>query len=405
LRRPTETALYALVRDHLKTFLAYARERYERGLPRYVEEELRAYLKCGVFAHGIVRARCDACGHDLLVAFTCKSRTLCPSCAGRRMANTAAAVVDGVLPDVPVRQYVLSLPWELRLLAAVEAPVLTALGRIFVEAIFASYRMRARRRSLERTQCGAINFVQRFGSSLNLNVHFHVILVDGVWTRSTDSRVQFHAAAPPSHAELAAIVERVRARALAWLRGNGHIDELPAEERSQEPTAQTALEACAAIAMARGQTRILGADQERDESDHGSGRPGMDGAVESAGFNLHAGVSIPAGDDEGHEKLCRYAARPAVSMQRFRRLRGGLVAYHLKYVRGPRAKHRIMDPMECLARLAALVPPPRYPLVRYAGVLGPRSAWRKEIVPRPREAPSRCRPPPPAVHTKTSRGE
>ena len=81
-------------------------------------------------------------------------------------------------------------------------------------------------------------------------------------------------------------------------------------ERSQEPTAQTALEACAAIAMARGQTRILVADQERDESDHGSGRPGMDGAVESEGFNLHTGVSIPAGDDEGREKLCRYAARP-----------------------------------------------------------------------------------------------
>ena len=41
-RRPTETALYALVRDHLETFLAYTREQYERGLPRYVEDELRA---------------------------------------------------------------------------------------------------------------------------------------------------------------------------------------------------------------------------------------------------------------------------------------------------------------------------------------------------------------------------
>jgi len=47
----------------------------------------------------------------------------------------------------------------------------------------------------------------------------------------------------------------------------------------------------------------------------------------------------------------------------------------------------------------------RLALSRTGGVLGPRSAWRKEIVPRPREAPSRCRPPPPAVHTKTSRGE
>jgi hypothetical protein len=275
------------------------------------------------------------------------------------MSNTAAAVVDRVLPDVPVRQYVLSLPWELRLLAAVKAPVLTALGRIFVDAIFASYRGRARRRGLRAAQCGAINFVQRFGSSLNLNIHFHVVVLDGVWTRSAGQGVRFHAAAVPSQVELVAIVERVRARALAWLKRNGHIDESPEEERSQEFGEQTALEACTAIAMARGRTLTLGAD--REANDHGTGRPGLDDAVESDGFNLHAGVSIAAGDDEGREKLCRYAARPAVSMQRFRRLRGGLVAYHLKYVRGPRAKHRIMD-----------------------------------IVPKPRGAPPPCKPPTPS---------
>jgi hypothetical protein len=48
-RRPTETVLYGLVRQHLESFLAHAREHYESGLPRYVEQELRAYLKCGVF--------------------------------------------------------------------------------------------------------------------------------------------------------------------------------------------------------------------------------------------------------------------------------------------------------------------------------------------------------------------
>ncbi len=96
-RRPTETVLYGLVRQNLEPFLAYAREHYDGGLPRYVENELRAYLKCGLFSEGFVRCHCDACGHDLLVAFSCKSRTVCPSCAGRRMANTAAAVVENVL--------------------------------------------------------------------------------------------------------------------------------------------------------------------------------------------------------------------------------------------------------------------------------------------------------------------
>jgi hypothetical protein len=114
LRRPTETVLYQLVRANLESFLAYAREHYDGGLPRYVERELRAYLRCGVFSEGFVRCRCDACGHDLLVAFSCKSRTVFPSCAGRRMANAAATIVDRVLPDVPLRQYVLTLPYELR---------------------------------------------------------------------------------------------------------------------------------------------------------------------------------------------------------------------------------------------------------------------------------------------------
>jgi hypothetical protein len=66
--------LYGLVREHLESFLAYAREHYAGGLPRYVELELRAYLKCGVFSEGFTRCHCDACGHDLLVAFSCHAR-------------------------------------------------------------------------------------------------------------------------------------------------------------------------------------------------------------------------------------------------------------------------------------------------------------------------------------------
>jgi hypothetical protein len=388
-RRPTETVLYGLVRQHLETFLRHARDNYDGGLPRYVEDELRGYLKCGVFSEGFVRARCDACGHDLLIAFSCKSRTTCPSCAGRRMANTAAAVVDRVLPDVPVRQYVLSLPYELRRLAAFKADVLTALGRIFVETIFASYRARAKRDGVLGAECGAINLVQRFGSSMNLNVHFHVAVLDGVFTREPEAGVIFHPAAPPTRDELDQIVRRVQKRAQAWLRRHGHLDERPLEDRSNEAPVQTALDACASIAMARGQTATL-SNEDDPENDHQS-MPGKTSvAVDREGFNLHAGVRIEAGDDAGREKLVRYAARPALSLQRLRRLPGGRVAYRLKYVGRGRGKHRVMTPMEFMARLSALIPPPRYPLVRYAGVLGPRSSWRKDVVPRPRDRGPGC---------------
>jgi len=162
-RRPTETVLYGIVRDNLESFLSWAAETYAKPLPRYVENELRAYLRCGDFSRGFLRCRCEDCGHDLLVAFSCKQRGACPSCAGRRMANTAAALVDRVIPDVPVRQYVLSLPFELRALAAFKPEVLRAIARLFAEAIFSVYRTRARRDGLTGGESGAVTFVQRFG--------------------------------------------------------------------------------------------------------------------------------------------------------------------------------------------------------------------------------------------------
>jgi hypothetical protein len=67
-RRPAQTVLYAIVRDHLEAFLAHARESYDRGLPRYVEQAFRAYPECGIFSHGFLRYHCDKCRRDLLVA-------------------------------------------------------------------------------------------------------------------------------------------------------------------------------------------------------------------------------------------------------------------------------------------------------------------------------------------------
>ncbi len=379
-RRPTETALYALVREHLETFVSWARETYEKPLPRYVEQELRAYLKCGVFAHGFVRCRCDACGHELLVAFSCKGRGVCPSCAGRRMANTAAHLVDRVLPVLPVRQWVLSLPWELRRFAAFKADVLGALARVFVEAIFARYRAAAKDGDASGRACGAVTFVQRFGGSLNLNVHFHVVVVDGVFTRDGAGRVRFCEAPPPITTDLDGVARHVKSRIVAWLRRRGYLDERPLEERGDGAPEPTAMDACAAIAMHRGTFARLTADDPGTPDDD-TAAPRSHASAARDGFDVHAGVRIEGADTLGRERLCRYGARPALALDRLRRMRDGRVSYRVKYARRGRSDCRVMTPVECLARLSALVPPPRLPLVRYHGVLGPRSSWRKDVVP------------------------
>ena len=86
----------------MEPFLASARERsaHGRGLPAFVERELRAYLDCGILARGFARARCPDCGFERLVAFSCKAH-VCPSCNARRMEDSAEHLVRNVLPEVP----------------------------------------------------------------------------------------------------------------------------------------------------------------------------------------------------------------------------------------------------------------------------------------------------------------
>jgi hypothetical protein len=108
-RTPETEPLYQVLAGHLETFLERTRAS-DRQLPAHVECELGAYLECGILACGFVRLRCQDCGHSRAVAFPCKRRGFCPSCLGRRMADTAARLTDQVLPHAPVRQWILSLP-------------------------------------------------------------------------------------------------------------------------------------------------------------------------------------------------------------------------------------------------------------------------------------------------------
>jgi hypothetical protein len=236
--------------------------------------------------------------------------------------------------------------------------------------------------------------LQRFGSSLDLNVHFHVMVLDGVFTRDDQGHVVFHHVPAPTGRELDDVVRRVHRRVGAWLERKGLARAAPIEDRSQDTPGQTSLDACATVAMGRGTVRMM---REDPDVEGGSGdgasaeqAPSDEGAAEYEGFNLHASVTIAADDDLGRERLMRYGARPPFALERLRRLPGGRLAYRIKKVRGGRAKHRVMTPLELLARLAALVPPPRYPLLRYHGVLAPRSAWRCDVVPRVPKAATGC---------------
>jgi hypothetical protein len=140
----------------------------DRPVPRFVERELRSFLDCGVLARGFLRVHCDSCGKDRVVAFSCKGRSVCSSCCGRRMVDAAAHLVDRVLPMVPVRQWVLSLPFQLRCRLAYDSRLVRDVLHIFIQEVFSSLQRRARQHcGIRKAKCGGVTFVQRFGGAIN----------------------------------------------------------------------------------------------------------------------------------------------------------------------------------------------------------------------------------------------
>jgi hypothetical protein len=140
-RHPECTLLYQTVAEHHETWLDLASAGQFDGQgdhhsPKpYVRKAFAKYLECGIFAHGFARARCGDCGHDFLVAFSCKGRGVCPSCNTRRMVEMAAHLSDHVFPRLPVRQWVLSVPKRLRYFMQRDSAVLSMVLRIFLRVI------------------------------------------------------------------------------------------------------------------------------------------------------------------------------------------------------------------------------------------------------------------------------
>ena len=180
-RHPQRTLLYQTVADHFETWLELTSAgqfdgQGDRHTPKpHVHQAFRKHLECGIFAHGFARARCDDCGHDYFVAFSCKGRGVCPSCNTRHMVQTAAHLTDHVFPRPPVRQWVLSVPKRLRYFMQRDGLVLNMVLRIFLRVIAQSLSASSPgAASVDKAalHLGAVAFIHRFGPSLNEHVLF-----------------------------------------------------------------------------------------------------------------------------------------------------------------------------------------------------------------------------------------
>mgnify|MGYP006053071557 FL=1 len=393
-QRPELTTLYRLMQQHAATFFAQAEDAAGADLPQFVKDEFDAFLECGILAHGFLRLRCGDCGHDKLVAFSCKRRGFCPSCGARRMSQTAAHLLDHVIPHVPVRQWVLSLPIPLRLLLAAQPKLVTPVLQV-VHRVITRFLLKQAGVKTDEADSGAVTLIQRFGSAANLNIHLHCLVLDGVYRRGTDGAPEFVEVPAPTDEALQTVLHKVIMRMMKLLTRRGVLVEEEGwtyiadnDSDSDEARALRPLQAAActyriAFGPRAGQKVLTVQGALPRETDFEQSL-----CADISGFSLHAAVRCGADDRQALEQLCRYITRPALANERVQTNAAGQVVLKLKAAWRDGTTHLVMSPLEFMQRLAALVPRPRLHLIRFHGVLAPNAKLRALVVPQEAKAPA-----------------
>ena len=228
-----------------------------------------------------------------------------------------------------------------------------------------------------------VTLIQRFGSALNLNVHLHMIILDGVYTLESN-RPRFHQVNAPDQQHLEKLLNRVIARVMRRLVEDGLLiqdQERPWLDLGETDTLDTLNAASTRYRVAIGPGaggRTLTLKNPGLQRTDTQPKPFT---VDRDGFSLNAAVACQPHQCQRLERLCRYVTRPAICLERLTTNIDGKVSYELKHPFRDGTTHVLFTPQDFLARLAALVPRPRANLTRYHGVFAPNSPFRKAVVP------------------------
>ncbi|SMF82370.1 transposase, partial [Pseudobacteriovorax antillogorgiicola] len=331
--------------------------------------------------------KCSDCSESLIVAFSCKCRGFCPSCAGRRMSERAIDLTDDVIPFVPTRHWVLSVPFELRYWMASDDDLLKKVNGIFCAEINNYLRKKGRKLGVRGGETGIVSFLQIAGGALNLNLHYHLLVLDGLYTTEEGGSQIFTRIPGIENDELACVVRGVSRRVIKDLRKTGRLSEggeevFIGDDRDEEHEALSHLKRASVssrIALgARAGLRVrrigssFGFEEEIPKSQ-------SYGCVSMNGFSIHAATSIKAHERDRLEKLLRYLGRGPVSHERISLDENGNILYELKSSYDG-ATHVMFSPMEFIEKLASMIPPPYKHQVNYYGCLSSHSKLRPKIV-------------------------
>jgi len=240
-----------------------------------------------------------------------------------------------VLPWVPVRQWVLTVPYRLRYQMAWNHGLSRAVLRVYTRVLGDVYRRGARARGIDGGQTGMVTALQRAGGALNANLHFHTLVLDGVFTEAPGGALTFHPAPGPSDAEVAAALATIRHRVQQLLVRHGlePADDAtgPADWLAEESPVLAGIVGASVqgrVALgSRAGARVRRLGDARDTETVTSRGPRQ---AHLEGFDLHANVWVPANDRAGLERLGRYVLRPPFAQERLRLRSDGRIALELK---------------------------------------------------------------------------
>ena len=214
-RSPRASPLWQIVHHSWNDFLADYESKYRKihgPLRPFSIDAVNDFYKCGDLSAGFTRLQCPNpdCGHERLLAFTCKSRHICPACHQRRVLATADWIAETLCKPVPHRQFVFTMPRMLRGIFRKRRHLLDHLFKTATESLRDWMRLQL---DLPDGKLAAIAGVQTFGDYLVFHPHLHILSASGLF----DQTGTFHLLPAASTKSLDALTELFRHRFILTL--------------------------------------------------------------------------------------------------------------------------------------------------------------------------------------------
>lgn len=354
------------------------------GLPKFIAKAVEGYLGCGLLSRGFSRLYCSSCKTDQLVAFSCKKRGICPSCDGKRMTELGAHIVDGVIGNVPVRQFVVTVPPYLRAILAWNADLRGKVLSAIMRAIRKHYVTQAEAAGATEPQFGAISVLQRWSGSLRIFPHFHILVADGVWVHSKlPGAMEFLGAPALTEVDLEELLADVYVRATRQAERHFAKRRAAAADGDDDELAPRDPALAAVLRQS-----LFGKDElEQLAVPPAKGLPSATAqhvarlCVDGGGFNIHAATRVHECARERLEHLVRYVCRPVIAVKRLEAVGPHHVRIWLKNEWKGGKNAVLLTRRELTVRIVAQIPLPRVAGVRYHGIWAPAANDRDLVVP------------------------